>query len=289
MNEIIKDNKKIEDMIHVIRGVQVIMDSDLAILYHCVNGTKTINQAVNRHRDRFPNDFMFQLTDIEYSSLRSQLGTLELSGRGKYSKYLPYAFTEQGVAMLATILRTDIAAQVSIDIMRAFVIMKKYFSNSLVDQSIINNMVLRHDTDIKSLQDSFDRMNENIQNNHVFFDGQVYDAYSLMLDIFNKSKESIIIIDNYLDKSLLDILCKTNKKIMVITNSYNKTDFDKYQKEYNNVSIKIMDTIHDKFIIIDNKLIYNFGASFKDLGKKCFSINRIEDKNSLNKIMNYIN
>ena len=286
MYEMIKDNKKIEDMIHVIRGVQVIMDFDLAILYHCVNGTKTINQAVNRHRDRFPNDFMFQITDEERTYLWSQLGTAKgLS----MSRSLPYAFTEQGVAMLATILRTDVAAQVSIDIMRAFVIMKKYFSNSLVEQSVINKMVLRHDDDIKLLQDSFDKMNENIDNNHIFFDGQVYDAYSLMLDIFNKSKESIIIIDNYLDKILLDILCKTNKKIMVVTNSYNKTDFDKYKMEYNNVKVKIMDTIHDRFIIIDNRIIYNFGASFKDLGKKCFSINKINDKDSLNKILDYIN
>ena len=286
MYEIINNNKKIEDMIHTIRGVQVILDSDLATLYHCVNGTKTINQAVNRHRDRFPNDFMFQLTKEECNYLWSQVGTAKgLS----MSRSLPYAFTEQGVAMLATILRTDIAAQVSIDIMRAFVIMKKYFSNNLVEQSIINKMVLRHDNDIKLLQDSFEKMNENIKNNHIFFDGQVYDAYSLMLDIFNKSKESIIIIDNYLDKSLLDILCETNKKIMVITSSYNQTDFDKYQEEYDNVSIKIMDTIHDRFIIIDNSIIYNFGASFKDLGKKCFSINKINDRDSLNKIMNYIN
>ena len=218
MYEVINDNKKIEDMIYVIRGVQVILDSDLSKLYHCANGTKTINQAVNRHRDRFPNDFMFQLNNEEYNYLWSQVGTAK---RFSMSRNLPYVFTEQGVAMLATILRTDVAAETSISIMRAFVIMKKYISNNVVEQSIINNMVLRHDNDIKKLQDSFDKMNENVKNNHIFFDGQVYDAYSLMLDIFTKSKKSIIIIDNYLDKSLLDILCKTDKEILVITNSYN--------------------------------------------------------------------
>ena len=109
-----------------------------------------------------------------------------------------------------------------------------------------------------------------------------------MLDIINKSKKSIVIIDNYLDKNLLDILCKTDKEILVITSSYNTNDFDKYLKEYHNVTIKIMNNIHDRFIIIDNKLFYNFGASFKDLGKKCFSINKIEDRNSLNKMIDYI-
>ncbi len=125
-------------------------------------------------------------------------------------------------------------------------------------------MVIKDNKRIDLIEETLDGFKE--KNNHIFYDGQIYDAYSVMLDIFNKSKESIVIIDNYLDKNLLDILCKTNKKILVITNSYNKTDFEKYKMEYNNVKVKIMDTIHDRFIIIDNRMFYNFGASFKYLG-----------------------
>ena len=287
MNEIvIAGDVRIEDMIHVIRGVQVILDSDLAKLYHCVNGTKTINQAVNRHLDRFPNDFYFQLTETEYYSLRSQVGTLN-SGRGEHKKYLPYVFTEQGVAMLATILKTEVAAQVSISIMRAFVIMKKYISNNLLEQKFINEMVIKDNKRLDLIEKTLEGFKE--KNNHIFFDGQIYDAYSVMLDIINKSKKSIVIIDNYLDKNLLDILCKTDKEILVITTSYNANDFNKYLEEYRNVTIKIMNNMHDRFIIIDKKIFYNFGASFKDLGKKCFSINKIEDTDSLNKMIDYIN
>ena len=212
MNEIIlKDDIIVEDMIYEIRGVQVMLDSDLAKLYNCKNGTKEINQAVKRNIDRFPNDFYFQLTKEEYYIiLRSQFVTLE---QGKYAKYLPYVFTEQGVAMLASILKSDVASKVSVQIMRAFIAMKKYISNSFLEQKYINNMVLKHDTEIKLLQESFDKMSEKVKNNHLFYDGQIYEAYSLMLDIFNSSKKYIIIIDNYIYKNLLDILSKKNKEI----------------------------------------------------------------------------
>ena len=149
-------------------------------------------------------------------------------------------------------------------------------------------MTIRHDTEIKLLQESFNKMSEKIKNNHLFYDGQIYDAYSLMLDIFNSSKKSIIIIDNYIDKSLLDILARTNQNILVITNKYNEIDFNKYQKEYNNIKIKIINKIHDRFIIIDNNILYHCGASFKDLGTKCFAISKIEDKDILDKILSYI-
>ena len=150
MNQLIED--KIENMIYEIRGQQVMLDSDLAKLYGCSNGTKDINKAINRNKEKFPEDFYFQLTKEEYYKiLRFHFGTLELK-QGKYSKYLPHVFTEQGVAMLSSVLKTSIAAKVSIDIMRAFVTMRKYISNNLIEQQYINKLVLEHDSDIKLLQ-----------------------------------------------------------------------------------------------------------------------------------------
>ncbi len=254
MNNIVLNKKeKIEDVIYEIRGKQVMLDTDLAKLYHCVNGSKTINQAVKRHRKRFPNDFYFQLTDQECYNLRSQVGTTN-----KMSRSNPFAFTEQGVAMLATILRTDVAEEVSVNIMRAFVLMRKYISSSLIEQKYINNLVLEHEEKLKMVETTFS--NFKGKNNHIFFEGQIYDAYSLLIDIFNESKNEIIIIDNYIDKSILDILSKTNKKVKVITNKYNNKDYKKYLTQYKNVDLKVNDTFHDRFIIIDRKLLYHSGA-----------------------------
>ena len=152
------DDVIIENLIYEVRGKQVMIDSDLAKLYECKNGTKTINLAVRRHLDRFPNDFYFQLTKEEYYNiLRFQSETLELE-QGKYSKYLPYVFTEQGVAMLATILRTSVASKMSVAIMRAFVVMRKYISTNLIEQKYINNQVMKNTEDIKLLQGSFERL-----------------------------------------------------------------------------------------------------------------------------------
>lgn len=290
MNEVIeKENIKIEDMIFEVRGVNVILASDVAKLYN--SETKKINQVVKRNIKRFPENFCFQLTHFEYYSLRSQIVTSsernEIIHGG--NRYLPYVFTEHGVMMLSGLLKSDIACEVNVLIINAFVAMKKYISNNLLEQKYINNMVLKHDNEIKLLQESFDKMNKNIKNNYLFYDGQVYDAYSLMLDIFNTSKESIVIIDNYLDKNLLDILWKTEKEVLIITNKYNNIDYEKYKMEYYNVKLRIMNTIHDRYIIIDNSILYHCGASFKDLGKKCFAINKIEDKEIVEKIINYVN
>ena len=168
MNDIIaQEENVIENLIYEIRGKQVMLDSDLARLYKCANGTKTINQAVNRHLDRFPDDFYFQLTEEEYNSLRSQVGTLK-NGRGQHKKYLPYVFTEQGVAMLATVLRTNIASQMSVSIMRAFVKMRHYISSSLIEQKYINNLVLEDHDKIKKLENTFQKFEEKRKNNEIF-------------------------------------------------------------------------------------------------------------------------
>ena len=277
-----KEDIKIENMIYEIRGKQVMLDSDLAKLYECANGTKSINQAVKRHINRFPERFMFRLTEEEVKIFsRSQIGTLK--GRGHNIKYLPYAFTEEGLAMLATVLRTPVAEEVSIRIMDAFVVMRKYISTNLIEQKYINDLVLKDSKRIDLLEETFSNFKE--QNNHIFFEGQIYDAYSLMIKIFEKAESSIIVIDNYIDKNILDILSKINKQVMLITNKYKIQDYEKYKEQYNNVTLVVNNSFHDRFIILDKKDLYHSGASFKDLGNKCFAITKIESKEILESLV----
>ena len=281
MNEIIvKDDIKIENLIYEVRGKQVMLDSDLARLYGCKNGTKSLNLAVKRHINRFPERFMFQLTQEQYYNiLRFQNETLELE-QGKYSKYLPYVFTEQGVAMLATILKTDVAEEVSIRIMDAFVAMRKYLGiNSYNDR--ISNLEIKYislDNNVRLIQKSLDKLGSKEENNHIFFDNQIYDAYSLLMDILSKAKKEIIIIDNYAGKKLFDIIKDIKVNIKVYTQNIDDIAKEKYELQYNNLTIITTDIFHDRFIMIDKKVLYHCGASFKDLGKKCFCISVIEDK-----------
>ena len=224
---IVKDEVKIEDLIYEVRGKQVMLDSDLAKLYECANGTKTINQAVNRNIDRFPEDFYFQLSEKEYNSLRSQIGTLK-SGRGQHKKYLPYVFTEQGVAMLSSILKTSVAVEMSISIMRAFVAMRHYIGNNLIEQKIVNNIVLDNQReikeikeDIKLLQESFNKFEEKKRVNEIYFNGQIFDAYFKIYEIFNNAKNKLLIIDAYADNTILDIIKRLKIDVIIITKSNN--------------------------------------------------------------------
>ena len=282
-NIILKDNVKIENMIYEVHGVQVMIDSDLARLYQVE--TKRINEAVKNNLEKFPERFSWVLTENEWFFLRSKFSTLEndIPGKGHHRKYLPRVFTEQGVAMLATILKSKVATKVSINIMDAFVLMKKYISSSLIEQKYINDLVLEHEERLKLVENTFSNFKE--KNNHLFFKGQIYDAYSLLIDIFDKSKKEIILIDNYIDKSILDILSKTNRNVKIFTNKYNNQDYEKYKIQYENVELIINNTFHDRFIIIDEKILYHCGASFKDLGKQCFEISKIEEKEILLKIL----
>ena len=277
----------IQNMIYEIRGQLVMLDSDLAKIYECKNGTKDINKAVNRNKDRFPNDFYFQLTNTEYLEiLRFQNGTLRLEW-GKFSKYNPYVFTEQGVAMLTSVLKTEIASITSVGIMRSFVMMRKYISNKLYEKNYITNQVLKNTEDIRILKESFSKLSEQTKNNHLFYEGQIYDAYSLLIKILKDAKEEIIIIDNYAGRELFDILRDVECNIKVITKNTSEELINKYNKQYNNVKLIKNDTFHDRFIIIDKKILYHSGSSFKDLGKKCFAINKMESDiliNILNKI-----
>lgn len=203
------------------------LGSDLAKLYECTNGTKDINKAVNRNKEKFPNDFYFQLNKVEYEEvLRFQNGTLK-TNRGEHRKYLPYVFTEEGVAMLSSVLKTEIASKVSISIMRSFVAMRKYISSNLLISKKYSDMLIDHEGRIKILENSFSKF--DTFSNEIFFEGQIYDAYSLLLDIINTSKKSIIIIDNYISKELLDVLSKTNKEITIYSKNMDNTLINKYK------------------------------------------------------------
>lgn len=281
MKEILeKETLVIENMIYEIRGVQVMLDSDLAKLYQCVNGTKDINKAVKRNLNRFPSDFYFQLTDEEKKELRFQSGTTN-----NMSRTNPFVFTEQGVAMLSSVLHTEIAEEVSIRIMRSFVKMRKYF----VTTTAPNEILINHENRILRLEKTFDEFNKKKEINKIFFEGELYDAYSLLLDILIKTKNEIIIIDNYAGKELLDILKKIDKRIIIVSKNIDETLKKKYESQYNNITFINNNSFHDRFIILDRKKLYSCGASFKDLGKKCFALNEFNDKEYLNKLLNILN
>ena len=284
MQDIIND-LKIENMIYEIRGKQVMLDSDLARLYQCSNGTKSINLAVKRHFKRFPERFMFQLTETEIS--RFQFETLNKNGQkqGTNIKYLPYVFTEQGVAMLATVLRTPVAEEMSIKIMDAFVVMRKYIATNLIEQKYINNLVMKHEEKINSL---FDYFEEKEIKNEIYFKGQIYDAYSKLLDIFLLAKVELIIIDSYADKYVLDMISKLKVPVILVLSTKSRLselDIDKYNKEYSNLTLIYNDTFHDRFIILDKKKMYHLGTSLNNAGTKTFAINQIEDKRWLKLIL----
>ena len=314
-NLIVQDNlsnEEIKNLIYTIRGKQVMLDSDVAMLYHYE--TKKINQAVKRNIERFPEKFCFQLTEEEFSSLRSQIVTLnkttvqdnfedsslrsqfatlnENTGRGKHRKYLPYVFTEQGIAMLSGLLKNDIAIQVSINIMDAFVEMRKFLMvNGQLFERLTNveYKLLEHD---KKFDKVFDQLqNEENIKQKIFFEGQIYDAYSLIIDIIKKENKKILIIDNYIDDSVLKMLTKKNKNVEVVILTSNKSniqkiDIQKFNKEYPILKVAETNKFHDRFIVIDNKEMYHLGASIKDLGKKCFGINKIEDLDIVEKVIN---
>ena len=298
MDEIaVTDDIKIEDMIYEIRGKYVMLDSDLGRVYECKNGTKTINQAVNRHLERFPSDFYFQLTEDEYSSLRSQVGTLK-NGRGEHKKYLPYVFTEHGVAMLATVLRTKVASEMSVSIMRAFVKMRHYLLNTVGENKYIKDMLLKHDNElsehgnsIRLLQESFDKLETDKEIDEIYFNGKEYDAYSKVLDIFGEAKDKLIVVDRYTDKTFLDMIRNLECKVILITckkSKLTKLDIAKYNQDYNNLTVYYDDTFHDRYFVIDYNKVYHSGNSINLIGYRKSSIDVIHDKNVCATVINDI-
>ena len=281
-NIVVNDNIKIENMIYEIRDKKVILDSDLARLYGVE--TKRINEAVKNNIEKFPERYCFKLSDNESNNLLAEIFDQKIEKRGgKYKN--PRVFTEQGVYMLATILKSKLATSITIAIMDAFVVMKNIINTSLIEQKYFNELTIKNTEDIKLLQESFDKLNTKESNNHIFYEGQIYDAYSLLIDILSKAKKEIIIIDNYAGKKLFDIIRNINVKVKIYTENIDNISKEKYEKQYSNIEIINTNIFHDRFIIIDNKVLYHSGASFKDLGKKCFAITKIVDNNILEELL----
>ena len=284
----LKEELNIENMIYEIRGKQVMLDSDLSKLYQCKNGTKEINQAVKNNPDKFPERYSFQLSDNEYNNLRSKNLTSSLESGYGGRRYNPRVFTEQGIAMLSTILKSKVAVETSIRIMDTFVKMRKIISSNLIEQKYINELVIKDNERINLLEESFLKLEEKEKINHIFYEGQIYDAYSLLIDIFKEAKKEIIIIDNYADKSILDMITNLNVKVTIVTREFNllkDIDIKKYNRQYHNLKVIYSDKFHDRFIILDKKVLYHSGASYKDLGNKCFAINKIKDDEYLENIL----
>ena len=291
MNEL--EEIKIENLIYEIRGKQIMLDSDVARFYNYE--TKRINEIVKRNIQRFPEEFCFQLTKEENEKiliLKSHFATSSYDSHGGRRK-LPYVFTEHGVMMLAGMLKSDIAVQISKKIITAFINMRKFINENKDIFKRITTMEYK----MLEYDDNFDKIFQALEpkklnNQKIFFNGEIYDSYSLIIELIKQARNRIIIIDNYIDKSILDMLVYKKDKVSVelVTSSHylTKLDITKFNKQYTNLSIKYSNIFHDRFIIIDDTL-YHMGASLKDLGKKCFGINKIEDKAYLNKILSSIN
>lgn len=290
MNEVIEKEKiVVENMIYEIKGKQVMLDTDLAILYK--TETKRINEAVSRNSLKFPDRFCFKISEKKYNFLKSQVATSKGGSRKGHT-----AFTEEGVAMLATVLKSNVATKVSIAIMDAFVSMRHYISSNLLEQKYINNQVMKNTEDIKLLQESFSKFEEKKQISDIYFNGQIYDAYSKIYEIFSSAKDNLIIIDSYADNTILDIIKRLKVNVIIITKENNlltTQDILKYNKQYHNLKVIYDNTFHDRYFILGNENIYHCGASINKIGYKTFSITLINDnfilKTLLDRVSKIIN
>lgn len=287
----------IEKKILVIRNQQVMIDRDIAELYGVE--TRSLNQAVKRNKERFPDEFMFQLTEDEFLNLKlrivksthkreSLISQSVISKRGGTQK-LPYAFTEQGVAMLSAVLRSERAITVSIQIMKAFVSMRHFLTANAQLLSEINDLKLHQLESDKRIDELFDKMDsyQIEQKQGIFFQGQIFDAYSFFQKLIQTAAKDIILIDGYVDLSVLDRLAKKNENVDVTIYTLkhpkmkdapvSSLDVQKFNSQYPTLTIEYTETVHDRFLIIDHTELYHIGASIKDLGKKCFAFEKMED------------
>ncbi len=304
MNKQLLNIDSIQNRIYTLRGVQVMLDDDLAEIYQVE--TKVFNQAVKRNSNRFPENFRFQLIENEWkllksqfvtstkaNSLRSQNVTIE-SQRGKHRKYLPFAFTEQGVAMLSAVLRSDTAVNISIQIMQAFVEMKKFMTNNALLFHRLEKVELKQKETDQNVLQIFNAIQEKSlkPKQGIFFEGQVFDAYAFFSDLIRSAEKSILLIDNYIDDTVLTLFTKRKPRVnlTIFTKKISKQlalDLKKYNEQYSPIHIKEFADSHDRFLIIDEKTVYHFGASLKDLGKKWFAFSKF-DKDAL-RILNKLN
>lgn len=272
--------KTIEAKILTIRNQQVMIDRDLAELYG--TETKVLNQAVKRNIERFPEDFMFALDKAEKDELVTNCDRFETM---KHSSVMPYAFTEQGVAMLSSVLKSPTAVEVNIQIMRAFVAMRHFLQNNAqvfseintIKKQLLDTNVHQKETD-KKVEELFDLIDKyNVKDTQgIFFQGQIFDAYAKFESFIAQAKQEIILIDNYVDLSILQRLAKKKKNVNVLIYTDPKTklttqDIQQFNTQYPTLTLNHTTKMHDRFLIIDQKILYHIGASLKDLGKKCFA------------------
>lgn len=291
-NLVIVDNREIQNMIYTIRGKQVMVDSDLATLYQVT--TKRLNEQVRRNKNRFPSEFMFRLTAEEYEYLRSQNATSSEENAHGGRRYMPYVFTEQGIAMLSAVLKSDVAVEVSIKIMNSFVEMRRFLISNKEMFARLDRVELKQLETDKKLEEVFNYIATNTEvKQNVFFDGQIYDAFSFIVELVKKAKKEIILIDNYVDVNTLNILCKKNQGVDAVIATAGKgnlstKDITKFNAQYPELSVKTTTDFHDRFLVIDKIEVYHIGASIKDAGKKSFGITKIEDEDLVNSLVNKV-
>lgn len=292
-NQQLPVENKVESLIQVIRGQQVMLDRDLAELYGVE--TRRLNEQVKRNIERFPEDFMFQLTPNEFDNLKSQFATSSWGGVRK----LPYAFTEQGVAMLSGVLKSSTAVEANIRIMRAFVSMRHFMVNNVaffqrletiefnqLESNKVQAKILAHqEVQDHRIDEIFRRLDEGIYKpkQGIFFDNQIYDAYSFVSELIKSAKQRIILIDNYVDESVLTLLDKRGENVSacIYTQQINRQfrlDIERHNSQYPPIEVTLFRRSHDRFLCIDD-IVYHVGASIKDLGKKWFAFSKMEDFN----------
>jgi len=286
MNEIIISEQNIQNKIYTIRGMQVMLDRDLAELYQVE--TRRLNEQVKRNINRFPEDFMFQLSSTEFEDWKSQIAISNADKMGL--RRAPYAFTEQGVSMLSSVLKSKIAVDISVKIIRTFVNMRNFIASN----GLIHNRFKEIEQKLSKHDENFDKIFKAIEDKSikpkqgVFFDGQIFDAYIFANDLIKSAKSSLVLIDNYIDESVLTLFSKNpNIAFRIYTQKISKQlklDIEKYNAQYKNLQVIQLKTSHDRFVIMDDAKLYHIGASLKDLGKKWFAFSKIEDEVVLGEI-----
>ena len=276
MQELIINENNIKDKIYTIRNLQVMLDKDLAELYGVE--TKHINQAVRNNQDKFQDDFYFELSDYEFEDLRSK----NLTANFSKTRINPKVFTEQGIYMLATILKSKIASQVTVYIIKTFANLRKIISQNISMFERFERVEQRLNIHDKNFDKLFEALEDKTlkAKQGIFYDGQIFDAYVFVNDLLKLATTEIILIDNYIDETVFTIFSKyPNIRIKIYTQNISKQlklDFEKYSKQYQNIELKEFKNSHDRFLIIDKKNIYHLGASLKDLGKKWFAFSKFE-------------
>lgn len=275
----------IKRMIFVVRGYQVMLDSDLAMLYQVDTGR--INESAKRNSTRFPENFRFQLSEQEFLTLTSQIAISKTENTRGGRRKMPYVYTEQGIAMLSAVLHSNTAIQVSVNIMNAFVEMRRFIASNASMFQRITDVELKQLEYQKQTDEKFDQVFSYIQDHEessqkVFFDGQIYDAYSLLAEIIGKAEKSIVLIDNYVGLETLDLIAKKRQSVSAEVYTSKKarvteTDIAHFNAQYPVLTVHYTDAFHDRFLILDKTEAYHIGASLKDAGKKCFGISLIQD------------